>query len=41
MDSTSMDNNSSGSNSVVYGGGDHGGYGGYMIPMAIGNDANE
>ncbi|GAU32450.1 hypothetical protein TSUD_158480 [Trifolium subterraneum] len=39
MDSASMDN-SSGSNSVVYGGGDHGGYGGYMIPMAIGNDGS-
>jgi len=43
MDSASMDN-SSGSNSVVYGGGDHGGYGGnggYMIPMAIANDGNQ
>ncbi|KAI5428386.1 hypothetical protein KIW84_033393 [Lathyrus oleraceus] len=46
MDSASMDN-TSGSNSLVYGGGDHGGYGGnggYMIPMAtttvIGNDGS-
>jgi AP2-like factor (ANT lineage) len=39
MDSASMDN-SSGSNSVVYGGGEGGYGGGYMIPMAIGNDGN-